>query len=78
MINTLNNLAEAGEMFGLTEKGELVSVQELLSQIRGRECSFYEAVSYVIMKKKQAFITKIKKRANQIKYERQLQSTIID
>ena len=52
MINTLNNLAEAGEMFGLTEKGELVSVQELLSQLRGRDVSFYEATAYVLRKRK--------------------------
>lgn len=48
----LDQIAEAGEMIGFTENGEVVTVQELLSKLRGRDVSFYEATAYVLRKRK--------------------------
>lgn len=48
MKETLNKLVKEGQMVGFDENGDLVSVQELLSRLKGREITPSEALAYVL------------------------------
>lgn len=48
MKQLLDNLIQAGEWAGFTEKGELYTIPEILTQLKGRTYSFEASVAYVL------------------------------
>lgn len=68
-MNQLDRLARSGQMFGFSERGELISVQDLLSRKMGRDVDFSESVAYVLKMRKKWFVEQIRAKSKQLKHQ---------